>query len=247
MNKILTLIISLFLFDSVLGQTINDTIFNNVILIKQENVTTNGNDFLIDIIIKYQKEPIIIFNSDRTIPTKLFFDRKTFLSNQNELILITPDWEFQKEILEREKREGIHIKAERHKFYNIKRSNSDYQIDSLSVSIHDVWKPITLNFKNYEVKENEKKYYYNDCYGSVCCPRDGKWDVYETIQKKVNLFEEKNKVTITNEDVVTLNMGKEGEHCTLYLLSNLSNEQKLHFFQIFKESKSRQIYHPLIQ
>ena len=72
-----------------------------MILIKNTDVTTNGKDFLIDIPIKPQKEPIIIFNDDERIPTNLFFEIKSFLSEQYELFLIKPNWEFWKEIIER--------------------------------------------------------------------------------------------------------------------------------------------------
>lgn len=147
MKKLLTLALLLLLLHSLKAQTINDSVFNNVILIKNENISMNNSDFLNAISIKPQKKPIVIYNTDRNIPIKLFIERKTFLPKQSEFILITPDWEFYKKIREMEKQNGIHIKAERHKFYNIKRNNIGCTIDSLSKSIHDVRNPIKFNFK----------------------------------------------------------------------------------------------------
>ena len=55
MKNIFTLITSLFLFFNVYSQTIKDSIFYDVYLIKEQNITKNGNDLFIDINIKNQK------------------------------------------------------------------------------------------------------------------------------------------------------------------------------------------------
>lgn len=246
MKKSLTLTLLLLLHFNINGQTIRDSVYNNVILISNTDVTTNGNDFLIDIPIKPQKEPIVIFNNDNRIPLNLFFDRKSFLSEQNELLLITPDWEFQKEIIEREKREGIHIKASRNKIYYIQRNFNGYHIDSLIISLHS--RPIVkLNFKKPELLENEVKYYYTECYGSTCCPYDINWDFLEDRNKSKNNFNKKYSVNV-NKDIYEIGRGKEGEHCNYYLLADLTNEQRIEFYQIFKEVDftSSQIYVPII-
>lgn len=165
MKQTLYILISTILISgTAFGQSIRDTVFNDVIVVYSQNVTTDGKDFLIDMPIKTQKEPIVILNNDRRIPLELFFERKSFLSEQNELFLITKDWGFEKEIAERQKREGIHIKASRHKIYHIKRGFDNYQIDSLIISLHT--RPIvTLNFKKIEqfIVAESKKYYYVDC------------------------------------------------------------------------------------
>lgn len=166
MTKKLFILISFIVFSgTAFGQGIRDTVFNNVILIKSTDVSTNGFHFLVDIPIKPQNEPIIIFNDDFRIPSKTFFSRNSFLYGQNEFILITPDWKFRKEIIEEEKRTGLHIKAfPKNKIYHIKRSGYGYEVDSLSIVMHDPMKTIKINFKNLELKENEVKYYYSDCY-----------------------------------------------------------------------------------
>lgn len=224
--KLILLVFILQLFGlKMAAQNINDSVFNDVILIKQEDVARDGDDILIDIPIRPQKNPIVIYNSDIRINSKLFFERKSFLSEQNEFFLITPDWEFQKEVLEREKREGIHIKAARDKIYHIQRSWDVYQVDSLTISL--VSRPtVTLNFKKIERQKNEICYYHIDCYGSECCPRDPRLMLHEEYQKKVRLFLEELNLNPL-ENVYKEFNGKEGEFCNYYSLIDLALEQKL--------------------
>ncbi len=245
MKKLMTLTLLLLLLNNLYGQTIRDSVFNNVIPIDKTDVTTNGADFLIDIPIKPQKEPIVIFSNDKRIPTNLFFDRRTFLSEQKELFLITFDWEFEKEIREREKREGIHIKAARHKIYHIQRNYDNYQVDSTTIALHS--RPIVkLNFTIPKLEDNEMKLDYVENYGSICCPKDERHFFSKVIEKDIKLFEDKNGVTISVESIIT---GKEGEKTKNYKLDNLTNEQKLQFFQIFKKADrvENKIYVPIIR
>lgn len=228
MKKLLTITILFFCLNNLFAQTIRDFVFNNVILIKNTDVSTNGFHFLIDIPIKPQKEAIVIFNDDFRIPAKLFFDRSSFLWEQNEIILITTDWVFKKEIREREKREGIHIKAHQNKIYHIKRSDSTYEVDSLSIVMHNPSKPIKINFKNPELQENEVKYFHQECYGSICCPKDINWDFEQDRNEMKNNFNQKYNVNVY-KNVYRKIRGKEGERCDYYTLSDLTNQQKIEF------------------
>ncbi|MFA7686859.1 MAG: hypothetical protein WCY25_03220 [Moheibacter sp.] len=218
-----------------------DTI-QSVILINKENITTDGYNFLIDIPITAEKNPIGIFINDEQIPVELFFERKSFLPGQNEIFLFTPDWRFHEKMIEEQKKLDIHIKdTHRELVYHIKRNNTGYTVDTL----------ILLNttkfiFQKTKLKENEVKFYYYDCYGSVCCPRDDRWDSYEAVQNKIKLFEEQNNLSI-NKD--SNSFGEEGEHCTSYLLDDLTNEQKLLFIQEIKSVNKEeypQIFHPAV-
>lgn len=245
MKKTLTFTLFFVCLNNLLGQTIRDSVFNNVIPIERTDVTTNGADFLIDIPIKPQKEPIVIVNHDRRIPTNLFFDRRTFLSEQKELFLITFDWEFQKKIREQERREGLHIKAARHKIYHILRNYDDYQVDSTTITLQS--SPIVkLNFTIPKLEENEMKIYYVENYGSICCPRDWRHSFSKEIEKDIKLFEDKNGVIISVNSMTT---GKEGEKTNNYKLDNLTKEQKLQFFQIFKKADrvENKIYVPKVR
>lgn len=162
MKKALLIVISLLFIDQLQAQNIRDTVFNDVISIPYQYVTTDGTDFLIDMPIQEQKEPIVIFYNDRRIPVQLFFDRKSFLSKQNEIILITPNWEYHDEIIETQKREGIHIKAYvGNKIYHIKRNNAAPKVDSLATTMDFSTgkESIIINFKKAEIVE-KRKYYY---------------------------------------------------------------------------------------
>lgn len=227
-HKLYILIATILLSGVAFGQSIRDSVFNNVILIKKTDVSTNGFHLLIDIPIKAQKDPIVIFNDDFRIPAKLFFSRSSFLWEQNEIILITLDWRFEKEIREREKREGIHIKAHKNKIYHIKRRGSGYEVDTLSIVLHDPRKPIRINFENPKLKENEVKYFFKECYGSTCCPEDPSWKFKRERNEMKNNFNKRHKVNVYN-NAYRHRKGKEGEHCTYYTLSDLTSEQKIEF------------------
>ena len=148
-----TLIILLLLFQNSFSQNIRDSIFNDVILIKNENPNINDETFFKNIYIKSQNKPIIIFNGLRNIPAQKFFDRKSFLSDQNEIILINNDDELDALIRRREKTENIHIKAKGQKIYHIIRNGSEIIVDSLSKNIYDFRKPTKINFKKTEIKD----------------------------------------------------------------------------------------------
>lgn len=236
MKKLLTIAILFFCLNDLFAQTIRDSVFNNVILIKSTDVSTDRFHFLVDIPIKPQKDPIIIFNDDFRIPAKLFFSRSSFLWEQNEIILITPDWEFRKEIIDEQKKTGLHIRAfPKNKIYHIKRRGSGYEVDSLSIVMHDPRKPIKINFKNPELKENEVKYFFKECYGSTCCPEDPAWKFEKEKNEMRNNFNERHNVNAYKNTYRQIK-GKEGEHCDYYTLSDLNNVQKIEF--IFQRTPS---------
>lgn len=146
-----TLVLVFLFFQNSFSQTIRDSIFNDVILIKNENVIKKDNDFLINIPLKISKNPIVIYNADDRIPNIYFFDRKSFLEKQDKIILIKPDWDYYKGIRESEKRTGLHLKPVRQsKIYQIDRNSK--RIDSLTIREDDPWKPIIFNFKKTEIK-----------------------------------------------------------------------------------------------
>jgi|SRR5690606_28055767 len=198
MKKIITSVLLLLLLQNLNGQTIRDSVFNNVILIKNTDVSTDGFHYLVDIPIKPQKEPIIIFNDDFRIPAKLFFRKNSFLNGQNEFFLITPDWQYYNNIEETE-RKNPSLKLDpyiQNKVYHIQRNNVQIQIDSLSIRMDDPKKPITINFNNLELKENEVKYFFKECYGSTCCPKDENWDFKQENDKIKDDFNKKENVNI---------------------------------------------------
>lgn len=218
MKKLLSIGILFFCLNNLFAQTIRDSVFNNVILIKKTDVSTNGFHFLIDIPIKTQKNPIVIVNHDSRIPLNLFFDRKSFLSEQNEIILIE-DGLLRIETKETEKW------APSLKIYHIDRVKT--KVDSLIYNWVDI-NPVKLNFKKTTLKENEVKYFFKECYGSTCCPEDPSWKLERERNEMRNNFNNIQKVNVY-KNAYRQNRGKEGEHCDYYTLSDLTNEQKIKF------------------
>lgn len=232
MKKLLTLTLVLLLLHNINGQTIHDSVFNDVILIKNTDVITNGKDFLIDIPIKTQNEPIIIFNDDERIPTNLFFERQSFLGEQNEIILITPDWKYYKHIYESDQRTGYHSEPlTQSKIYHLDRISE--RIDSLTIIREYNPRSMKINFKKTEIKETELKVYYQECLGSSCCPRDPRRDFLEKVKSNViETFEKEQNVKVTGLHKVVL--GREGEHCDYLIVDNLENSQKIVVLNVLK-------------
>ena len=92
----------------------------------------------------------------------------------------------------------------------------------------DPRKPIKINFKNPELKENEVKYFFKEYYGSTCCPEDSSWKYEKERNEMRNNFNEKYNVNVYKNFYRQI-MGKEGEHCDYYTLSDLTSVQKIEF------------------
>lgn len=141
MKRKLTLIVSLVFIQLAQAQSIRDTVFNDVMLVKQENVTVKGDNFLLNIRVRASPKTIIVYNTDWRIPNSFFFSRKTFLYLQNELILVTRDWDYYRAIQKSE----IHVTPVRQsKFYHINRISG--QTDSLTIREDDPERLVKFNF-----------------------------------------------------------------------------------------------------
>lgn len=229
MKKYLITSLLFFCLHTVLGQSMRDTAFHNVLRINPSNVITDGFNFLVDIPVKYQKETIVIYNEDARIAPKYFAYRNPFIDEQNGMILITPDWEYYATLEKnREKNPGMDINPTiQNKIYHIKWNLHEYKrIDSISVTMNDPAKPIKLNFIEQEIQESESIIYIKECYGSQCCPMDSRWIHQKSLIQERQKFNEENQVNIYINAYKILK-GKEGEHCEFYTLSDLSNDQKI--------------------
>ena len=74
------------------SQTSHNLVFNDIILIGQNDAITNGKDYLIDLPIFASRKVITIYNNTELIPAKLFFEKESFLENQNKIkcMSVTP-------------------------------------------------------------------------------------------------------------------------------------------------------------
>jgi len=113
------------------------------------------------------------------------------------------------------------------------KNNNFY--DVLNINYSYFWKMVVkkiwflfLIFQNYNCKTVSKSYdieaeiniRYIENYGSICCPRDYKFDNH--LVKYIKAFEYENNVTLKSN--FKLLLGKEGEAAYFLSLENLSEE-----------------------
>ena len=86
-----------------------------------------------------------------------------------------------------------------------------------------------INQATLLVKKDSVLIYYEEDYGSSCCPRDPKYDRI-SINDFINEFEKRNHVKIGKAFIATRG-GDEGEHSLYFTLSGLTAVQKLNFIE----------------
>ncbi len=225
----------------IFSQNWNKKTFNDVILIKGENVFQSGELILIDIPLKINSGESLIFYNASHIPNKLFFDEKVFLPQVKEFILISPDKEYYKSVREFANRiKGCAEPIKTDKFYFVKRNESKW--DSISLDSQNYPK-INFKTKNTAISKNSIISYYSEFFGSVCCPRDKKRDLL-TKDKNNYFFRELINNGIVVKEMYSCSFGHEGEYASFYPLKELSNEQKLLFIKkrldFFQQDPERQ-------
>jgi len=208
------------------SQSINDTILKNVVLLQNDNIAQNNDDYLIDAIIDFEKSTNPVVFNDTKLPIR-FFKYKLFKSKS--FILIRPDWEYYDSVSEEGSRLGECIEpATTNIYYQISSFKNKSKIDSIRKSGNNpklVFNPIKKHLKS----DGNVIFYHTEEFGSTCCLRDQKWDIKEKLDDFITAFEKSNKVKIGG--VYKKTTGKEGEHILYFTLSNLNKEQKLDFLQ----------------
>ncbi|WP_103867591.1 hypothetical protein [Aquimarina sp. I32.4] len=209
-----------------IAQSINDTIFTNVVLIQKEDIVQDNNDYLIDVIMDFDfKKTPIIFNNSRL--SKSFFINKLF--KDKPIILITPDWKFYEKVVEEAQRMGGCIEpATTNIFYQRKYLKNISKVDSVQISGNQPKMVFNSRVKGLKT-DDTIIFYYTESYGSMCCPIDPKWKVKEKLDNFITSFEATNNIKLG--DAYVKITGKEGEHIVYFTLSNLSKKQKLAFLQ----------------
>jgi hypothetical protein len=220
-------ILSLILTNNyVIAQSINDTIFKNVLLIQKEDVVKNIDDYLIDVVIDFDsKKTPLIFNDSRL--SKDFFTNRMF--EHKSIVLITPDWKFYEEVAEEANRMGGCIEpATTNIFYQRKYSENKPKADSIRISGNQPKVVFTQSLKDLKTNDNII-FYHTESFGSSCCPRDPSWEIKGKLDEFITSFEKVNNVKLG--DIYEEIRGKEGEHILYFTLSNLSTKQKLSFLE----------------
>jgi len=220
-------ILSLLLtYNSIIAQSINDSIFNNVILIDKKDVVKHQEDYLIDVVIDTELKKLpIIFNNSRL--SKEFIENRLF--KKQSIIIITPDWEFFNQVTEEATKMGGCIEqATTNIYYQKKHLENGITTDSIRISGEQPKLVFSQSLKDSESNDTIV-FYHTESFGSSCCPKDTSWDIKHKLDHYISTFEKENntKIGAIYERVT----GKEVEHMLYFTLSTLNKEQKLHFLK----------------
>lgn len=170
------------------------------------DINTYGgqSSFLIDIPIKGKIDTLFI-NDRMRIPLDAFLN---FIPPVNVKLLIVA----------KKRKKGYHNDTKEYLIRN------RYAIDSLNNIDGTLFR-----YKELPVYKPNKDFlliYYTEATGSVCCPRDPKYDM-QSLSAFIRQFENANKVKINV--LYTENVGKEGEHIEYLTLEGLTALQKIKF------------------
>ncbi|WP_322545212.1 hypothetical protein [Elizabethkingia miricola] len=199
--------------------------YKHVIMIEDEHMVKLGENYLVDIPIQEKPDSVYAFFLNADIPIERLKKPSNFYPSINEFILIVPDWKYYKIIAEEASKQGILIEPlVTNNYYHITRNGGEIKTDSTHISGNG--HPY-ISYTEPEIPKGMLQVYYTDSYGSVCCPRDPKWDNKQDDASFIKEFEKNKKLKIT--DTYRQNNGKEGEHAIYYTLSGLTSLQRLSF------------------
>ncbi|OPB88025.1 hypothetical protein BAS06_12630 [Elizabethkingia miricola] len=199
--------------------------YKHVIMIEDEHMVKLGENYLIDIPIQEKPDSTYVFFLNAGIPVEQLKKPSSFYPFINEFILIVPDRKYYKIIAEEASKQGIQIEPlVTNNYYHIIRNGGEVKTDSTHISGNG---HPHISYTEPEVPKGMLQVYYTDSYGSVCCPRDPKWDTKQDDASFIKEFEKNKKVKIA--DTYQQNNGKEGEHAIYYTLSGLTSLQRLDF------------------
>ncbi|XZF14613.1 hypothetical protein ACTHGU_00600 [Chitinophagaceae bacterium MMS25-I14] len=208
------------------AQVLKNTVFNNVIRIDRNDVARKGENYLVDIPMPQDGASVICFN-DARVSNALLCTSLTSYSFLTDITVISPDWAYYDAAAAHALQTGI-ICAEpvtTGKLFHVKKDDKGgIKTDSFIIK---GTQPV-LHFRNPGTMPADMiKVYYSEGYGSVCCPRDPRWDNISALMPFVADFEKRHHVKIRG--TYTQVYGKEGEHNIFLTLEGLSLQQKLEF------------------
>lgn len=218
----LTIVLNTFLHNFLFSQTLYDTIFKNVIKIDKENTAQIGNSYLIDIPIQQNRNFLILLNNYQ-IPNKLFFGNYTFSNNLKEFILISPDYEYYREVAEfASSMGGCAEPVPSNKFYHFKRERNNIIIDS--VTIRGNQQPLIIFESQQKINNNDSILSYFTEY--IRLDSSQHHPSKENHDKFVRKFEQNNHLKIEKIFSEKIN---ENEFIYYYNFGNLDLKSKLKF------------------
>lgn len=231
-------------------EKIRDSIFENVIKITDNDVVSDGINYLFTTPIPKSIELPIIFVQTE-VPVGLL---SSIYPEFQKLTVITPNWNYYKKISNGKLPNGI-ICAEpmaSSVIYEFNREKDKFSKDSLVIMGGF---PDMKFEEKYKLNDHEAEIYYSEYYGSICCPTDLQYSNTPTREDFIKFFERENNTEIT--DTYIEQIGDEGESKYHYTLNNLADFLRIKFIlergfyrTIDRENKEiitiPQIYTPFI-
>ncbi|WP_312362765.1 hypothetical protein [Sphingobacterium sp.] len=200
--------------------------YGQVVMIDDDLVVKKNDSYLIDLPLQILPDSTYIFFLNARIPVELFKKANEFYPDLQKFVLIVPDRAFYDRIAEQASKQGMCIEPTTTNFYYyMNRQDGVVRVDSIRRSGDD--NPVFDFFKPVSPK-NMLTVYRKESYGSVCCPRDPKWDTAHEAESFLRDFERRHYLNITRGRYVQME-GKEGEKSIYYTLPGLSSVQRLDF------------------
>lgn len=200
--------------------------YGRVVMIDNDFVTQKDGNYFVDLPLQIVPDSTYVFFLSTKIPVELLKKSNEFYPDLQHFVLIVPDWKFYGEVAEEASKNGMCIEpATTNFYYSIKREDGMVKVDSLRLSGLDNPR---LDFVKPISPKGMLTIYRRDGYGSVCCPRDPKWDNADKDELFLRDFEHRSHLKVTKGRYVQME-GKEGEKSIYYTLPGLSSAQRLEF------------------
>jgi hypothetical protein len=200
--------------------------YDQVVMVDDDLVVKKQDSYLIDLPLLIVPDSTYVFFLSARIPVELFKKSNEFYPDLQHFVLIVPDWKFYDEIAKEASKKGMCIEpATTNFYYSIKREDGAVSVDSIRCSGDD--NP-AFDFVKPAPPKNVMTVYRKESYGSVCCPRDPKWDTADKDDSFLHDFEQRNQLKVTKGRYVQME-GKEGEKNIYYTLPGLASAQRLNF------------------
>lgn len=199
--------------------------YNHVVEIATRHVARLGEDILIDIPLAAHPDSGLVFFLNAAVPVERLAKYEGFYPEVKEMTVVVPDWEFYDRLAADATRKGIALEpAITNLYYHIFREEGKVKVDSIRISGNG---HPELEFQKPVTPKEMLVVYRTESYGSVCCPRDPRWNIEDDGAGFIKAFEQRNKVQISA--TYRQNNGREGEHTIFYTLPKLTTQQRLSF------------------
>ncbi|WP_275140516.1 hypothetical protein [Elizabethkingia meningoseptica] len=200
--------------------------YNHVVMIEEENTAEQAGSYLVDIPLKEQQDSVSVFFLNTRIPLELFKKPNAFYPSLKEFILIVPDWKYYQDVAEASEKKGIILEPLVTNYYYHITRNDQGVVKTDSTHISGNGHP-RFSYTEPVVPKDMLNVYRTESYGSVCCPRDPRWDLQQDDVPFIKAYEQVKGIAI--QGIYKQNNGKEGEHTVYYTLPGLASKQRLDF------------------